>query len=159
MSNKQTTTKNLPKVYSPLTGASTGSAIAVNQNSASTALSITNAGTGTALTLNNSGISGCTGVSFAAPDPRRLYCDRPEHRMYRAIRETCPCFKDRDNRFGDVYVRDGAQGVYDQGGHTYFIDSDGLARRMSSIFERLDVQEELINELRNEVARLKESQA
>ena len=119
------------------TGASNG--LYINQN-----------GTGTAITITNSG----SGISVFSDDlQRRVFCAHRKHRMYRAIRETCPCFKDAGYIWG--LPADGDEGFFEHEGVQHYIDKEGLSRGTSQIFDQMELQEELIHELREEIARFR----
>lgn len=87
------------------------------------------------------GIAGCTGLPMSGSIPhavslRAIYCDQQKHRMYRAIRESCPCFRLRTYR-GHVETK-GREGMMEYNKVVYFVNADGLARRISELFEKLD---------------------
>lgn len=92
-----------------------------------------------------------TGISFASD--RKMFCDRRKHRMYRAIGEICPCFTPFTPWNAPP---NGEEGFFVHEGVQYYINAKGLASRVYKLFERLEIQEELIDELKAEITRLKE---
>ena len=136
-----TTTGNGITLVPTATGTSSG--LYINQN-----------GTGTSITITNSG----SGISVFSDDlQRRVFCAHRKHRMYRAIGETCPCFKDAGFIWGLPIDND--EGFFEHEGIQYYINKEGLARGTSEIFDQMELQEELIHELREEITRLRSVKA
>lgn len=71
--------------------------------------------------------------------PRPIFCDQREHRMYRAIRSMCPCFRIKTSSYAVGRENTpNTECLMESGGIVYFVNKDGLARRISDLFERLD---------------------
>lgn len=110
----------------------------------------------TSSSSSNISITSTTGSWTGTPQLRRMFCDKPEHKMYRAIRECCPCFKGA-LPYGGFTVQDDKTAVELRcaDGELFLVEKDGLARSFLQLFEKVQEQELLILELQNELDELR----
>jgi len=100
------------------------------------------------------GICGPIGTGtggYKTPPMPRIFCDKPEHKMYRAIRETCPCFK---NKAVPLSITEAGSKIDICGNDIYLINEEGLAKSVNQLFDKVEEQEIEIAQLRNIVEKL-----
>lgn len=102
---------------------------------------------------SNAGIRLCSmstasslNVSSTASKPvKQFFCDRPEHKMYRAVQSNCPCRTQSERFMSHQVIERG--GVWESEEDVFIVEKSGLMRSLAQLIRRVEEQEVTIARL------------